>query len=172
MPTPPPASAPAQRFRIEHAQVVALDDIPRFAKLGVIASMQPTHATSDSPWAGKRLGAARLKGAYAWRRMLDAGVALAFGSDFPVEKPSVVDGFRAAVERAGWTLDQKLTLDETLRAFTSGAAFAAFEEAWRGRAAPGMAADLTVFDRPAADLIHARADLTIVAGRVAYERAR
>ena len=96
--------------------------------------------------------------------------ALAFGSDFPVEKPSVVDGFRAAVERAGWTVDQKLTLDETLRAFTSGAAFAAFEEAWRGRAAPGMAADLTVFDRPAADLIHARADLTIVGGRVVYER--
>ena len=161
---------PAQRFRIEHAQVVALPDIARFRKLGVIASMQPTHATSDSPWAGKRVGTERIKGAYAWRRMLDAGVALAFGSDFPVEEPSVVAGFRAAVERAGWTPDQKLTLDETLRAFTSGAAFAAFEESWRGRAAPGMAADLTVFDRGAADLVHARADVTIVAGRVVYER--
>jgi predicted amidohydrolase YtcJ len=159
----------AQRFRIEHAQVVALDDIPRFAKLGVIASMQPTHATSDSPWAEKRVGPERIKGAYAWRRMLSAGVALAFGSDFPVEEPSVVAGFRAAVERGGWTPDQKLTLDETLRAFTTGAAFAAFEESWRGRAQPGMAADLTIFDRPAADLVHARVDATIVAGRVVYE---
>ena len=162
---------PAQRFRIEHAQVVALDDIAALRQaLGVIASMQPTHATSDSPWAEKRLGKERLKGAYAWRRMLDAGVPLAFGSDFPVEEPSVVAGFRAAVERGGWTLNQKLTLDETLRAFTTGAAFAAFEESWRGRAAPGMAADLTIFDRAAADLVHARADATIVAGRVVYER--
>jgi predicted amidohydrolase YtcJ len=160
----------AQRFRIEHAQVVALDDIPRFAKLGIIASMQPTHATSDSPWAEKRVGKERIKGAYAWRRMLDAGVRLAFGSDFPVEEPSVVAGFRAAVERGGWTPDQKLTLDETLRAFTTGAAFAAFEESWRGRAAPKMAADLTIFDRAAADLIHARVDATIVNGRVVYER--
>ena len=142
---------PADRFRIEHAQVVALDDIPRFARLGVIASMQPTHATSDAPWAERRVGKERLKGAYAWRRMLDAGVRLAFGSDFPVEAPSVVAGFRAAVERGGWTVDQRLTLDEALRAFTTGAAYAAFEEAWRGRAAPGMAADLTIFDRPAAD---------------------
>jgi len=161
---------PAQRFRIEHAQVVALDDIPRFAKLGVIASMQPTHATSDSPWAEKRVGPERIKGAYAWRKMLSAGVRLAFGSDFPVEEPSVVAGFRAAVERGGWTPGERLTLDETLRAFTTGAAYAAFEEAWRGRAAPGMAADLTVFDRGAADLVHARADLTVVAGRVVYER--
>ena len=158
------------RFRIEHAQVVALADLPRFAQLGVIASMQPTHATSDSPWAEQRVGTERIKGAYAWRRMLEAGVRLAFGSDFPVEEPSVVAGFCAAVERGGWTVDQRLTLDETLRAFTETAAYAAFEERWRGRAAPGMAADLTVFDRPAADLVHARADATIVAGRVVYER--
>jgi predicted amidohydrolase YtcJ len=161
---------PEQRFRIEHAQVVALSDIPRFARRGVIASMQPTHATSDSPWAEKRVGKERVKGAYAWRRMLDAGVHLAFGSDFPVEEPSVVAGFRAAVERAGWTPDQKLTLDETLRAFTAGAAYAAFEEKRRGTAMPGMQADLTVFDRPAADLVHARADLTVVGGAVVYER--
>lgn len=161
---------PAQRFRIEHAQVVALDDIPRFARMGVIASMQPTHATSDSPWAEKRVGHERIKGAYAWRRMLDAGVRLAFGSDFPVEKPAVIDGIRAGVERAGWTVDQKLTLDETLRAFTTGAAYAAFEESWRGRAAPGMAADLTVFDGPARSLGHGHVDLTVVAGQVAYTR--
>jgi predicted amidohydrolase YtcJ len=161
---------PAQRFRIEHAQVVALDDIPRFARLGVIASMQPTHATSDAPWAEKRLGKERLRGAYAWRRMLSAGVRLAFGSDFPVEEPSIVAGLRAGVERDHFTIDQRLTLDETLAAFTTGAAFAAFEESWRGRAMPGMAADLTVFDRPAADLLHARVDATVVAGRVVYER--
>jgi predicted amidohydrolase YtcJ len=161
---------PAQRFRIEHAQVVALDDFARFGKFGIVASMQPTHATSDSPWAEARLGKQRLKGAYAWRRMLDAGAPLAFGSDFPVEEPSVVAGFRAAVERGGWTVDQKLTLDETLRAFTTGAAFAAFEEGWRGRAARGMAADLTVFDRPVKKLLTARVDLTIVDGRIVYER--
>ncbi|MDB4967894.1 MAG: putative secreted protein [Myxococcales bacterium] len=161
---------PAQRFRIEHAQVVALGDIPRFAKLGLIASMQPTHATSDSPWAEARLGKERVKGAYAWRRMLEAHVPLAFGSDFPVEEPSLVAGLRAGVERAGWTVDQKLTLDETLRAFTTGAAYAAFEEAWRGRAAPGMAADLTIFDSPAATLTRARVDVTIVGGKVIYER--
>ncbi len=161
---------PAQRFRVEHAQVVALADIPRFAQLGVIASMQPTHATSDSPWAEKRLGPERIRGAYAWRRMLAAGVRLAFGSDFPVEEPSVVAGFAAAVERGNWTLDQRLTLDETLRAFTTGAAFAAFEESWRGRAAPGMAADLTIFDRGPADLVHAQVDATIVAGNIVYQR--
>ena len=81
----------------------------------------------------------------------------------------MVAGFRAAVERGGWTPAEKLTLDETLRAFTTGAAYAAFEESWRGRAAPGMAADFTIFDRPATDLLHARVETTIVAGRVVYE---
>jgi predicted amidohydrolase YtcJ len=160
----------AQRFRIEHAQVVAPGDFARFAKLGVIASMQPTHATSDMPWAEARIGKERIKGAYAWRRMLSAGVPLAFGSDFPVEDVSVVAGLRAAVERGGWTPAQKLTLDEALRAFTVGAAFAAFEESFRGRAAPGMAADLTVFSTPPAGLLHARADMTVVAGKIMYER--
>jgi len=160
------------RFRIEHAQVVALADIPRFAALGVIASMQPTHATSDSPWAGKRVGPERIKGAYAWRRMLAAGVRLAFGSDFPVEKPDVADGIRAGVERAGWTVDQKLTLDETLHAFTTGAAYAAFEESWRGRAAPGMAGDFTIFGGPASRLGRAPVDTTIVAGHVVYAPRR
>lgn len=161
---------PAQRFRIEHAQVVAPDDFARFAKLGVIASMQPTHATSDMPWAESRLGAERVRGAYAWRRMLQAGARLAFGSDFPVEEPNVVAGLRAAVERGGWTLDQKLTLDEALRAFTTGAAFAAFEESWRGVARAGMAADFTIFSTPATRLAQSHVDATIVAGRVVYER--
>jgi predicted amidohydrolase YtcJ len=161
---------PAQRFRIEHAQVVALPDFARFAKAGLVASMQPTHAVSDHGWAEARLGPARLSGAYAWRRMLDAGVHLAFGSDFPVEDVSLVAGLRAAVERANWTVGERLTLDEALAAFSSGAAYAAFEESWRGRAAVGQAADLTVFDGPAAGLLHAGIDLTIVGGRVVYER--
>ena len=160
----------AQRFRIEHAQVVALADFPRFAKLGVIASMQPTHAVSDHGWAEARLGPARLAGAYAWRRMLNAGVHVAFGSDFPVEDVSVVAGLRAAVERANWTVAEKLTRDEALAAFTTGAAYAAFEDGWRGRAAVGQAADLTVLDAPAAGLLHAAIAMTIVGGRVVYER--
>src|SRR5262249_19238357 len=96
---------PAQRFRIEHAQVVALPDFARFAKLGVVASMQPTHATSDMPWAEARVGKERIKGAYAWRRMLEAHVPLAFGSDFPIEEPSVVAGIVAGVKRGDWTVD-------------------------------------------------------------------
>jgi predicted amidohydrolase YtcJ len=162
---------PADRFRIEHAQVIALDDIPRFARLGVIASMQPTHATSDMAWAEARVGKERLRGAYAWRRLLDAGATLSFGSDFPVEEPSLVAGLRAAVERGHWTMDQALTLDEALRAFSQGAAFASFEEAWRGRAAAGQAADLTVFSTGREHLLSSRVDLTVVGGKVAFERA-
>jgi predicted amidohydrolase YtcJ len=160
----------AQRFRVEHAQVIAPADLPRFGRLGVIASMQPTHAVSDHTWAETRLGADRLKGAYAWRSLLAAGAPLAFGSDFPVEDVSVVAGLRAAVERADWTVAERLTLDEAVRAFTVGAAYAAFEDGWRGRAAPGMVADLTIFDSPVADLVHARVDATIVGGRIVYER--
>ena len=161
---------PADRFRIEHAQIVQLDDIARFAKLGVIASMQPMHAVSDKAWAEARVGKERLKGAYAWRRMLQAGVHLCFGSDFPVEEPSIVAGLRAAVERGGWTMDQALTLDEALAAYTNGAAYASFAETWRGRAAVGQVADLTVFDKPAVDLLTAHTAITIVGGRVVFEK--
>jgi predicted amidohydrolase YtcJ len=160
---------PADRFRIEHAQVVARDDFARFAKLGVIASMQPVHAVSDKPWAEARLGKERLSGAYAWRRMLQAGVHLCLGSDFPVEEPSVMAGLRAAVTRP-ITADQKLTLDEAVAGYTTGAAQASFAEAWRGRVAVGQAADLTVFDKPGAALLEARPVMTIVGGRVVYER--
>jgi predicted amidohydrolase YtcJ len=172
------------RFRVEHAQVLALDDVPRFAALGVVASMQPTHATSDMPWAEARLGAARLAGAYAWRRLLDAGASLVGGSDFPVEKVEPIGGgLYAAVTRmdpagqppGGWLPDQRLSLDEAVRAFTAEAAWAAFEEAWRGHAAPGQVADLTVLDRDlpdAAALLKAEVDLTIVGGRIVYERQR
>ena len=171
---------PAARFRIEHAQIVDPTDIPRFAQLGVIASMQPTHGTSDMPWAEKRLGRARLAGAYAWQRFLHAGVHLAFGSDFPVELSDPRLGLFAAITRTdlqgqpagGWLPDQQLTVEEALRAFTSGAAYAAFEEGWRGKLEPGMAADLTVFDGPLdtpEHIVKRKVLMTIVAGRVVYD---
>ena len=171
---------PAARFRIEHAQIVDLADIPRFAQLGVIASMQPTHGTSDMPWAEKRVGRARLAGAYAWHRFLDAGVHLAFGSDFPVELSDPRLGLFAAIARTdlqgqpvgGWLPDQRLTVQDTLRAFTSGAAYAAFEEGWRGELRPGQAADLTVFDGPLdtpEHIVKRKVLMTIVAGRVVYD---
>jgi predicted amidohydrolase YtcJ len=160
---------PADRFRIEHAQIVELDDIARFARLGVIASMQPVHAVSDQPWVQARLGKTRLAGAYAWRRMLQAGVHLAFGSDFPVEEPSLVAGLRAAVARP-WTQDQRVTLDEAIAAYTTGAAYASFSESWRGRLAVGQAADLTVFAQPLSSLTSSRAMMTVVGGRVVFER--
>jgi predicted amidohydrolase YtcJ len=170
-----------RRLRVEHCQVLLPDDIPRFAALGVIASMQPTHATSDMPWAEARLGAARIQGAYAWRSVLATGAHLVAGSDFPVEEPSPILGLYAAVTRqdrdgkpaGGWYPGQRMTLEEALRAFTAAPAFAAFAERDRGVLAPGMAADVTVFSRaleagPA--LLDTRADLTIVGGAITFER--
>jgi predicted amidohydrolase YtcJ len=171
------------RLRIEHAQVVAPEDIPRFAALGVVASMQPTHATSDMPWIEKRVGAKRLSGAYAWRSMLESGAALAFGSDFPVESVNPLPGLYAALTRqdaegnppGGWMPKQKLSFEEALRAFTEGAAYASFDEKNAGRIETGMRADLTVFDRdithsPEHALLATHAKYTIVRGRVVYER--
>lgn len=140
------------RPRVEHAQVVDPDDIPRFAQLGVIASMQPTHATSDMPWAEKRVGASRLRGAYAWRRFLDSGAALALGSDFPVERVDPVLGLYAAVNRqdaqgkpdGGWLPDQRMTLAEAIDGFTRGAAYAGHAEAEVGTLEAGKRADFVV----------------------------
>ncbi len=142
------------RWRIEHAQVVSLADIPRFARLNVIASMQPTHATSDMPWAEARIGRVRLAGAYAWRRFEQAGVRLALGSDFPVESVDPRLGLYAAVTRqdldgeppGGWLPDQKLSPLEALRGFTTDAAWAGFMEDEVGRLAPGLRADFVVLD--------------------------
>ncbi len=143
------------RHRIEHAQVLAPEDLPRFAALGVIASVQPTHATSDRPWAGDRLGAGRIGGAYAWRSLLDSGARLALGSDFPVEAVSPLLGFYAAVTRqdtdgypeGGWDPKQRLTRDEALRGFTIDAAYAAFMEDTVGSLEPGKRADFVVLSR-------------------------
>jgi hypothetical protein len=172
-----------RRFRVEHAQVLAPEDIPRFGSMGVIASMQPTHATSDMPWAEARLGSARVEGAYAWRRLMEKGARLACGSDFPVESENPMLGFYAAITRqdvhgkppGGWFPGQRLTREEALRCFTREAAWAAFEEDRRGVIAPGMLADLTVLSddplqvEPAA-IPGIKAEMTIVGGRVAYER--
>jgi predicted amidohydrolase YtcJ len=169
------------RFRVEHAQVLAPEDVPRFAALGAVASMQPTHATSDMPWAEARLGPKRIGGAYAWRSVLRTGAHVAFGSDFPVEETSPLLGLYAAVTRqdaegrppGGFLPGERLTLDEALRAFTAEPAWAAFSERQRGLTAPGFVADLTVFDRalaPDRSLLAAQADLVIVGGRVVRER--
>jgi len=169
------------RLRVEHAQVVAPADLPRFAALDVIASMQPTHATSDMPWAEQRIGAERIRGAYAWRSLLDSGAHLAAGSDFPVEDVSALAGLYAAVTRqdahgqpdGGWYPEQRMTLDEAIGAFTSGAAQASFSEDWRGRLRVGYAADVTVYDRALAgddSLLRTHIMMTIVAGRVVFEQ--
>lgn len=140
------------RWRVEHAQIVALDDIPRFAQLHLIASMQPTHATSDMPWAEQRLGAERLKGAYAWQRFIHEHVPLAFGSDFPVEHVNPMLGLYAAVTRqdlngqppGGWLPDQRVSRLQALAGFTRGAAYAAFLENEVGMLKPGMRADFVI----------------------------
>lgn len=149
------AVRPDPRPRIEHCQILAPADIPRFAELGVIASMQPTHATSDMGWVSERLGAERLAGAYAWRSLLDAGAHLCFGSDFPVELPDVTHGLYAAITRqdprgapkGGWLPEQRVSLERAVRGFTEEAAYAAHREGEVGRIAVGMQADLTCFGR-------------------------
>lgn len=173
-----PGRAAALRFRVEHAQILSPDDLPRFAALGAIASMQPTHATSDMPWAPARLGPRRLKGAYAWRSLLASGARVVFGSDFPVEEPSPLLGLHAAVTRqdlsgeppGGWMPEERLDLDEALLAFTAAPAYAAFAEGQRGRIAPGYVADLTVLGRdlsPDRSLVDTPIEMVVVGGRVA-----
>jgi predicted amidohydrolase YtcJ len=146
------------RDRLEHAQILALDDIPRLHPARITASMQPTHATSDMRWAEARVGAERLAGAYAWRRILDTGAALAFGSDAPVEDVRPAWGIYAALTRqdhagepqAGFTPDQRLDLAQTLRAFSRHAAWAVNLERHAGALTPGMFFDVSLFDLDAA----------------------
>jgi predicted amidohydrolase YtcJ len=171
------------RLRIEHAQVVRKQDVARFKELGIIASMQPSHASDDMRWADARLGPGRALGAYAWRWFLDAKVPLAFGSDFPVEIVNPFWGLYAAITRqdaggipaGGWHPEQRLTLDEVLRGFTAGAAHAAFNEDRVGILRTGMQADVTVIDHDLfrstpQDVLASRVLVTVVGGRVAFER--
>ncbi|MYM25599.1 amidohydrolase family protein [Duganella sp. FT135W] len=145
----------ALRHRIEHAQVVTLDDIPRFKQLGIIPSMQPTHATSDQNMAEQRVGHERIKGAYAWRSFLDQGSQIACGSDFPIESPNPFEGLHAAVTRqnnagvplGGWYKNQSMTMLEAFRCFTLDAAYAAHQEKVIGSLEPGKWADFIVVDR-------------------------
>ena len=169
------------RLRVEHLQVLAPEDLPRLVKSHAIASMQPTHATSDMPWAEARIGPKRILGAYAWRTVLDAGVPLAFGSDFPVEQVNPLLGLYAAVTRQdakgnppnGWYPAQRMSLDEALAAFTRGAAYAEFAEGQRGTIAVGHDADLTMFAHtlaPTTMLLNESVQLTIVGGKIVYSR--
>ena len=167
------------RFRIEHAQVLAPADVPRFKALGVIPSMQPTHCTSDMYWAGDRLGPERARGAYLWKTFLVQGVPVPGGSDAPVEKIDVLPGLYAAVTRqdakgwpeGGWHPEERVTIAEALTMFAKSAAFAAFEEDDRGTIAPGKRADLTVFTRDVtavapAEILGTAVAMTVVGGEV------
>jgi predicted amidohydrolase YtcJ len=172
-----------KRFRIEHAQVVSLDDIPLFQKYSVIASMQATHATSDMPWAEARLGPERVKGAYAWRRFLSIGVHVPNGSDFPVEDPNPLWGFYAAITRqdregsppGGWFPDQRMTREEALRSWTMEGAYAAFEEKSKGSLVPGKLADFVmlsgdIMQVPPSEILQTRVKMTVVGGEIVYSQ--
>jgi hypothetical protein len=172
------------RHRIEHAQIVAPKDIPRFASLGILPSMQPTHATSDKNMAGARLGVARLRGAYAWRSFVDQGSRIVGGSDYPVELANPFFGLHAAVTRqdqqnqpaGGWLPEQKLNLTEALRVFTIDAAYGAYQDEAMGSLLPGMWADFILVDRdigtlPAEQLWQTQVLQSWVGGNLRYQRA-
>jgi predicted amidohydrolase YtcJ len=179
---PPDERAIAEpRWRIEHVQVIHPDDVPRLARLGVIASMQPSHAISDLFFAPSRLGPRRVAGAYAWRSLLAVGTMLAGGSDAPVERGEPLIELYAAVVRrsldgfadSDWHREQRVSRIEALRMFTIGPAFAAFQEKERGSIEAGKLADLTVFSAdimqiPEAEILRARAVMTVIGGEVVY----
>lgn len=174
------------RFRIEHAQVIHEDDIPRFARLGVIASMQTRHCTSDMAWVPRRLAAKRAElGAYAWRTLLDSGATICNGSDAPVESISPFAGLYAAVTRqdregkppGGFFPAQRMSRMEALASYTLAGAYAAFEENLKGRLAPGLLADFILIDRDLrscedAALLDAEVLATILGGEIVYRRPR
>lgn len=170
------------RFRIEHAQVLSPEDIPRFAKLGVIPSMQATHQTSDMRWAQARVGPERIRGAYAWRSLLNTGVVIPNGTDFPVEEVNPLLTFHAAVTRqdpsnfpaGGWYPDQKMTREEALQSMTIWPAYAGFQESILGSLSPGKYADFVVLDRdimqvPDTEILGTRVISTWIGGKRVYE---
>ncbi|HRD02144.1 MAG TPA: amidohydrolase [Candidatus Saccharicenans sp.] len=174
------------RYRIEHAQIIKPEDIKRFKELRVIASMQPTHCTTDMRFCEQRIGSERSKYAYAWRSLLDAGASLAFGSDWPVEPLDPRRGLYSAVTRkniehdypdGGWFPEQRLSLAEAIQCFTSGSAYASFEEKLKGTLEPGKLADLTVFGQDIfshepKEILTVPVIYTIVGGKIVYQSER
>ena len=171
------------RFRIEHSQVIALEDIPRFAELGVIPSMQGSHQTSDMGWAEARVGPQRIKGAYAWRSLLNTGVIIPNGSDFPVEEVNPLISFHSAVSRqdasnappGGWYPAEVMTRAEALKSMTIWPAYSAFQEKEMGSISPGKYADFVILDRdimtvPADQILGTRVVSTWLGGKTVYER--
>jgi len=167
------------RFRIEHAQVVSAGDFQRFADLGIIASMQPSHLLTDMAWAGARLGPERSKYAYAWKSFLDHGVVLCFGTDYPVESISPFRGLYSAVTRmneAGTQIfepQEKLTINQAIYAYTQASAYAQFAESQKGLIEKGYLADFVVLDRDITkatpqELLHTRVLRTVVGGITRY----
>ncbi|MEA1887107.1 MAG: amidohydrolase [Bacteroidota bacterium] len=171
------------RHRSEHAQILIQEDIPRFAELGVVASMQPTHCITDKRFCEKRIGAERSKGAYAWRSLLEAGARIAFGTDYSVEPLNPMEGLYAAVSRKdrlgeegeGWFPEEKLTMEEVIRLYTLGSAYAQFMEDRKGMIKPGYLADIVITDKdlitiPEDEIMKTTVDYTIVGGKVVYNK--
>lgn len=173
------------RHRDEHAQTLQLSDIPRFAQLGVIPSLQPTHCISDKKFYEKRVGIARCKGAYAWRSLIDAGSVLAFGTDYQVEPLNPMEGLYAAVTRKerlgeegdGWFHEQRLTMEEAIKYYTLGSAYAQFMEKRKGIIKQGYLADIVITDKnlltiPENEIMKTKVDYTITGGKVVYVSGR
>jgi len=175
-----PTTPASHRFRVEHAQVLLPSDFGRFAQLGVIASMQPSHLLTDMNWAAARLGSDRARYSYAWRSMLDHNITLAFGTDYPVESINPFRGLYAAITRqneagiATFQPQERITLPEAIYAYTQAPAFAEFREHIKGRLEPGFLADIVVLDRDPfkatpQQLLHTRVLRTIVNGETVYQ---
>ncbi len=179
-------STATNRHRIEHAQVISPEDIPRLGRLGIIASMEPPHAMEDKTWAEQRLGPERILGAYAWRSLREAGANLTFNSDNPGSDHNIFYGLHSAITRqdknqqpeGGWYADQRMTADEAVRAYTAWSAYASFREDRAGVIEAGRWADLTVMDvdpfvladQSPGDILSGRIIITIVNGKIVYER--
>jgi hypothetical protein len=172
-----------RRDRVEHAQVLAPEDIPRFAKLNVIASMQPSHETNDMRWAEQRLGPERSKGAYAWNSLMKSGAKLAFGTDYSVESINPFRGLYACVTRelpdggpaGGWEPQEKISLDDCIHAYTVGSAYAEFEEGRKGQIKVGQFADFIILSQdltkvPSKELLKTEVLQTVVGGRTVYQK--
>jgi predicted amidohydrolase YtcJ len=179
-----PDLAQDHRFRIEHAQHLSAEDIPRFGALGVIPAMQAIHMSSDRPWAIERLGEERIiEGAYVWRKLLDSGARIVNGTDAPVEPINPLASFYASVSRktltgepeGGFESDQKMSREEALKSYTLDAAYGAFEEDIKGSIEVGKLADFSVFSQnimiiPEEEILNTTADMTIVGGKILYKR--